>query len=307
MLTPRLVGERIGLHPLAVIFALLAFGQLFGFVGVLLALPLSAVISVALRRLRHAWLASDFYRHDDAAARSSTCAPEHAADASTTSSRAATRMRRRCGEIAARRPRSASSTSGAAPGSGKPPAARDGAGGSAGRAPDRLRAPDAPFAFDAARRCTWSTTRNRLTTAPPARRFPPVQPGPRRAGRALVAAGDAPAAGLAVREDLRTRLGWGLISPAPADRRRQDRRAEHLGRRARASLSPPTCCLPADPSLARHPRAAPSCSTRSTPRVRNANARSRWRCCASLLQTGRRNSGGARTPGLIKSPQMPCT
>jgi DnaA family protein len=39
-LTPRLVGERIGLHPLAVIFALLAFGQLFGFVGVLVALPL---------------------------------------------------------------------------------------------------------------------------------------------------------------------------------------------------------------------------------------------------------------------------
>ena len=41
-LTPRLVGERIGLHPLAVIFALLAFGQLFGFVGVLIALPASA-------------------------------------------------------------------------------------------------------------------------------------------------------------------------------------------------------------------------------------------------------------------------
>jgi predicted PurR-regulated permease PerM len=49
-LTPRLVGERIGLHPLAVIFALLAFGQLFGFVGVLVALPVSAVAVVALRR-----------------------------------------------------------------------------------------------------------------------------------------------------------------------------------------------------------------------------------------------------------------
>jgi predicted PurR-regulated permease PerM len=45
------VGERIGLHPLAVIFALMAFGQLFGFVGVLLALPLSALLLVALRRL----------------------------------------------------------------------------------------------------------------------------------------------------------------------------------------------------------------------------------------------------------------
>ena len=44
------MGERIGLHPLAVIFALLAFGQLFGFVGVLVALPVSAVMLVAIRR-----------------------------------------------------------------------------------------------------------------------------------------------------------------------------------------------------------------------------------------------------------------
>ena len=61
VLTPRLVGERIGLHPLAVIFALLAFGQLFGLVGVLVALPVSAVLLVALRRLRAAYLASDLY------------------------------------------------------------------------------------------------------------------------------------------------------------------------------------------------------------------------------------------------------
>ncbi len=60
-LTPRLVGERIGLHPLAVIFALLAFGQLFGFVGVLLALPASAVLLVAFRHLRHHYLRSSFY------------------------------------------------------------------------------------------------------------------------------------------------------------------------------------------------------------------------------------------------------
>ena len=51
-LTPRLVGERIGLHPLAVIFALLAFGQLFGFLGVLIALPASAVLLVGIRRVR---------------------------------------------------------------------------------------------------------------------------------------------------------------------------------------------------------------------------------------------------------------
>jgi predicted PurR-regulated permease PerM len=61
-LTPRLVGERIGLHPIAVLFALLAFGTLFGFVGLLLALPLAAAASVLLRRLLQAWLASDFHR-----------------------------------------------------------------------------------------------------------------------------------------------------------------------------------------------------------------------------------------------------
>jgi predicted PurR-regulated permease PerM len=61
VLTPRLVGERIGLSPLAVIFALLAFGHLFGFVGVLVALPLSAVALVALKRLRSAYLESRLF------------------------------------------------------------------------------------------------------------------------------------------------------------------------------------------------------------------------------------------------------
>lgn len=61
-LTPRLVGERIGLHPLAVIFALLAFGQLLGFVGVLVALPVSAVLLVAIRRMRAGYLESKLYR-----------------------------------------------------------------------------------------------------------------------------------------------------------------------------------------------------------------------------------------------------
>ena len=60
-LTPRLVGERIGLHPLAVIFALLAFGQLLGFVGVLIALPASAVLLVAIRRMRSGYFASRLY------------------------------------------------------------------------------------------------------------------------------------------------------------------------------------------------------------------------------------------------------
>ena len=61
-LTPRLVGERIGLHPLAVILALLAFGQLFGFFGILLALPISAVLLVGLRQIRQLYLSSRLYR-----------------------------------------------------------------------------------------------------------------------------------------------------------------------------------------------------------------------------------------------------
>ena len=63
-LTPRLLGERIGLHPLAVIFALLAFGQLLGFVGVLIALPASAVLLVALRRGWKRYLSSGLYTGD---------------------------------------------------------------------------------------------------------------------------------------------------------------------------------------------------------------------------------------------------
>lgn len=61
-LTPRLVGERIGLHPLTVIFALMAFGQLFGFIGVLVALPASAIISVVVKHVRASYLSSSFYR-----------------------------------------------------------------------------------------------------------------------------------------------------------------------------------------------------------------------------------------------------
>jgi len=64
VLVPWLVGDRIGLHPIAVIFALLAFGQLFGFAGVLLALPVSAALLVGLRHLRAEYLLSPFYRGD---------------------------------------------------------------------------------------------------------------------------------------------------------------------------------------------------------------------------------------------------
>jgi predicted PurR-regulated permease PerM len=50
--TPWLVGERVGLHPVAVIFALMAFGQLFGFIGILVAIPAAAASLVALRHLK---------------------------------------------------------------------------------------------------------------------------------------------------------------------------------------------------------------------------------------------------------------
>ena len=62
VVTPLLVGERIGLHPVTVIFALLAFGQLFGFFGVLLALPASAALLVGFRHLKGRYLNSEFYQ-----------------------------------------------------------------------------------------------------------------------------------------------------------------------------------------------------------------------------------------------------
>ena len=61
VLVPRLVGEKIGLHPVAVIFAVLAGGYLFGFLGVLLALPAASVILVLLRYLAQRYQLSDLY------------------------------------------------------------------------------------------------------------------------------------------------------------------------------------------------------------------------------------------------------
>jgi predicted PurR-regulated permease PerM len=62
VLTPNLVGDRIGLHPVAVIFAIMAGGQLFGFVGVLAALPAAAVLAVLLRHAKRRWQQSPLYR-----------------------------------------------------------------------------------------------------------------------------------------------------------------------------------------------------------------------------------------------------
>lgn len=62
VLVPRMVGEKIGLHPLAVIFAILAGGELFGFLGVLLALPIASVIMVVLRYAHERYRDSALYR-----------------------------------------------------------------------------------------------------------------------------------------------------------------------------------------------------------------------------------------------------
>jgi putative transmembrane protein len=63
VVTPRLVGSRIGLSPFLVIFSLLAFAKLFGFLGMLMALPLSAVSAVIVRILIQKYYQSDFYRY----------------------------------------------------------------------------------------------------------------------------------------------------------------------------------------------------------------------------------------------------
>ncbi|MCE9666082.1 AI-2E family transporter [Halomonas sp. M5N1S17] len=71
VLQPKLLGDKIGLHPVAVIFAVLAGGTLFGFTGVLLALPAAAVIMVLLRELKDRYKRSSLYdaglrkRHDE--------------------------------------------------------------------------------------------------------------------------------------------------------------------------------------------------------------------------------------------------
>ncbi|WP_133500279.1 AI-2E family transporter [Cognatilysobacter terrigena] len=63
-LTPKFVGNRIGLHPMAVIFAVLAGGQLFGVLGMLLALPVAAVANVLLRYAQERYRASRLYAGD---------------------------------------------------------------------------------------------------------------------------------------------------------------------------------------------------------------------------------------------------
>lgn len=63
-ITPKLVGEKVGLHPVWIIFGLLAGGALFGFVGVLIAVPVTAVIGVLIRFATSQYLASPYYRNN---------------------------------------------------------------------------------------------------------------------------------------------------------------------------------------------------------------------------------------------------
>lgn len=65
ILQPRLVGDRVGLHPVWVMFALFAFGSLFGFTGLLIAVPAAAALGVLLRYSMRRYLASDLYHGHD--------------------------------------------------------------------------------------------------------------------------------------------------------------------------------------------------------------------------------------------------
>jgi len=62
VLVPKLVGDKIGLHPVAVMFAILAGGELFGFIGVLAALPVAAVVMVLLRYAYERYTQSEMYQ-----------------------------------------------------------------------------------------------------------------------------------------------------------------------------------------------------------------------------------------------------
>ena len=65
VLTPKLVGDRVGLSPVTVVFSVMTGGTLFGFLGMLLALPVAAVANVLIRHLHGQYAASRFYLGDD--------------------------------------------------------------------------------------------------------------------------------------------------------------------------------------------------------------------------------------------------
>jgi len=83
VLTPKLVGDRIGLHPVVVIFAIMAGGQLFGFVGVLLGLPIAAIVMVILRHLHERYLQSELYGQSEGCSEDADAAPADNSEAET--------------------------------------------------------------------------------------------------------------------------------------------------------------------------------------------------------------------------------
>jgi predicted PurR-regulated permease PerM len=64
IITPRVVGGSVGLKPLPVLLTMMAAGALFGFIGVLLAVPLGGVVRILVRRARSAYLESEFYKRE---------------------------------------------------------------------------------------------------------------------------------------------------------------------------------------------------------------------------------------------------
>ena len=67
ILTPNIIGSEIGLHPVWVIFALLSFSYLFGFLGLLVAVPVSAAIGVLVRFALRTYLQSSLYKGSESA------------------------------------------------------------------------------------------------------------------------------------------------------------------------------------------------------------------------------------------------
>ncbi|MDD9329127.1 MAG: AI-2E family transporter, partial [Bartonella sp.] len=65
ILQPKLVGSSVGLHPVWLMFALFAFGSLFGFTGMLVAVPAAAIIGVLVRFVLHIYLNSQMYAQNE--------------------------------------------------------------------------------------------------------------------------------------------------------------------------------------------------------------------------------------------------
>ncbi len=75
IITPRIVGKSVGLAPLEVLLTMMAAGSLLGFFGVLLAVPLGAVVKILLQRIVKVYLASEFYARSEAAGAATTTEP----------------------------------------------------------------------------------------------------------------------------------------------------------------------------------------------------------------------------------------